>query len=342
MSEATGPSVILSGFADEAANHKTPVEQFSAFAALGLNHYTIRFVDTGGGVKNVMDLEAGEIAQLKSLHEEYGMRVASIGSPIGKVKLLDVEDGTTNRFVPFEEYLGNDVQRACDLASAFETKLIRGFSFYPPKNDEVGPHLNLATDQIGQIVDRCAENDCIFGLEVEANLVGRNGSILKDVWQAIDHPNLVLIYDAANLLSQGYTAEQSMAEFRHMRAGLGWIHVKDYLPPAASVDHAFVDEEALSDFRPVDQGSGVYQELFAELRDGITNLSNQLVAKGVPGLFVELEPHIKGGGQFGGFSGPDGMGVAVRAVRRMLDDLQIGYDQRQFSDTQVRPKQTSA
>ena len=29
------PQVILSGFADEAANHKTAVEQFAAFAALG-------------------------------------------------------------------------------------------------------------------------------------------------------------------------------------------------------------------------------------------------------------------------------------------------------------------
>ena len=30
------PHVILSGFADEAAIHKTAVEQFAAFAALGL------------------------------------------------------------------------------------------------------------------------------------------------------------------------------------------------------------------------------------------------------------------------------------------------------------------
>ena len=50
------PRVILSGFADEAANQKTAVEQFVAFAALGLQYYSIRFIDVGQGIKNVMKL----------------------------------------------------------------------------------------------------------------------------------------------------------------------------------------------------------------------------------------------------------------------------------------------
>ena len=50
------PQVVLSGFGDEAANHKTAVEQFAAFAAMGLQYYSLRFIDFGGGVKNVMKL----------------------------------------------------------------------------------------------------------------------------------------------------------------------------------------------------------------------------------------------------------------------------------------------
>jgi hypothetical protein len=53
---------------------------------------------------------------------------------------------------------------------------------------------------------------------------------------------------------------------------------------------------------------------------------------GVPGFFLETEPHLKGGGQFGGFSGPDGMGVAVRSLCRVLDDVGIAYDLRSFED----------
>src|SRR5687767_9089812 len=55
------PRVILSGFADEAANQKTAVQQFAAFAAMGLQYYSIRFIDIGGGVKNVMKLTNSEI-----------------------------------------------------------------------------------------------------------------------------------------------------------------------------------------------------------------------------------------------------------------------------------------
>ena len=56
---------------------------------------------------------------------------------MGKVKLMDVEDGTKNVFVAFEKYLAGEVQKACELAHAFETKLMRGFSFYRPKRRRV-------------------------------------------------------------------------------------------------------------------------------------------------------------------------------------------------------------
>ncbi|MEC8507208.1 MAG: sugar phosphate isomerase/epimerase, partial [Planctomycetota bacterium] len=88
------PTVLLSGFADESANQKTAVQQFTAFAALGLKYYTIRFIDAGNGIKNVMQLTKPEIRSIKKLQEEYGLQVSSLGSPIGKVKLLDVDDGS--------------------------------------------------------------------------------------------------------------------------------------------------------------------------------------------------------------------------------------------------------
>ena len=49
-------AIILSGFADESAIGKTALEQFVAFAALGLQYYSIRFIDVGQGIKNVMKL----------------------------------------------------------------------------------------------------------------------------------------------------------------------------------------------------------------------------------------------------------------------------------------------
>src|ERR671912_458579 len=125
MSDATPerPRVILSGFGDEAANQKTAEQQFAAFAALGLQFYSLRFIDAGQGIKNVMQLTKGEITKIRHLEDEYGLNVATLGSPLGKVKLLNEEDGTKNRFVPFKKYLKEEVAKACELAHAFETKL---------------------------------------------------------------------------------------------------------------------------------------------------------------------------------------------------------------------------
>ncbi len=99
------PQVILSGFADEAANQKTAVQQFAAFAAVGLQYYTVRFIDAGNGIKNVMQLNKKEISHIRHLEDEYDLNVSSIGSPIGKVKLLDQDDKTKNKYVPFKQYL---------------------------------------------------------------------------------------------------------------------------------------------------------------------------------------------------------------------------------------------
>src|SRR5688572_4912997 len=207
------PSVILSGFADEAANQKTAVQQFSAFAALGLQYYSLRFIDVGEGVKNVMKLSKKEIQQIRHLEDEYGLNVSSLGSPIGKVKLKDVDDGTKNAYVPFKKYLADDVKRVCELAHAFETKLIRGFSFYHPKGEDPKKHLPQVVDQLGQIAETVHRSDLTFGLEIEANLVGQTGDLLADIQKQVKHPAMMLIFDAANILCQGYTAAEVFRQY---------------------------------------------------------------------------------------------------------------------------------
>jgi sugar phosphate isomerase/epimerase len=329
---ADRPRVILSGFADEAANHKTAVEQFAAFAAMGLQYYTIRFIDAGNGVKNVMALTKSEIGHVRHLENEYGLNVASLGSPIGKVKLLDVEDGTKNRFVPFSKYLSSEVQKACELAHAFETKLIRGFSFYHPKGTDPWQHVPQAVEQLGQIAEACHRSDLTFGLEVEANLVGQNGQLLAEIHRKVDHPALMLVFDAGNLVCQGCATDEVFAEYVAMKRGLGWMHIKDYRHPQVLGKQAHVDEDTLKHFVPADRGDSGYERILRDFRDQIPQLERKLKRRGVPGVFLDLEPHVKGGGQFGGFSGPDGMAVALRALCKVLDYVEIDYHLRDFDD----------
>ena len=329
------PSLILSGFADEAANGKTIDQQFAAFAALGLQYYSIRFVDAGNGVKNVMQLNKSEISKIRHAQGEYGLNVSSIGSPIGKVKLLDVNDKTKNRYVPFRKYLQKEVHKACELAHAFETKLIRGFSFYHPRGTDAWDHVPQVVDQLGQIAEVCHRHDLIFGLEVEANLVGQNGQLLAEIHRKVNHPALMLIFDAANLITQGFSRDELFEQYLLMKKGLGWLHIKDYRNPTPLERTTHVDEEALKHFVPADIGESGHEAILRDLRDFIPKLERKLKRRGISGVFADLEPHVKGGGQFGGFSGPDGFGVALRGFCRTLDYVEIDYHLRDFGDVVV-------
>ena len=279
-----------------------------------------------------MKLTLPEIQKIRQLQNEYGLNVASIGSPIGKIKLVDVEDGTKNTFVPFKKYLAGEVQRACELAHAFETKLVRGFSFYPPKGSDPAQYLAQAVDQVGQMAEAFHRSDLTFGLEVEANLVGNNGHVISGIYQQVNHPAMVLVFDAANILVQGYSPRDVFEQYQAMKPGLGWVHIKDYRNPPGMVKGGHVDEESLANFVPADQGDCAHEVILRDFGRIVPALERKLDRRGIPGVFLDLEPHVRGGGQFGGFSGPDGMGVALRGLCRVLDYVGIDYHLRDFED----------
>lgn len=324
------PTILLSGFADESALSKKANEQFAALAAIGLKYYSIRFVDVGGGIKNVMALDESEIKQLQQMHADYGLKVSSIGSPIGKVKLNDFDDGTSNKYVPFEKYLKEDVQIACDRAEAFGSKLLRGFAFYHPKGTAPQPHVDQVAEQLGQIAEACDSRGLTFGLEVEANLVGQTGHLLAEITEKVNHSAMVTIFDGANIAMQGFTPDQVYQQYVAMKPSLGWLHIKDYSDPnlRGRVDH--VDEENASHFVPADRGDSAHEAILRDLKTFLPTLQERMTTRGADGVFLDLEPHVRGGGQFGGFSGPDGFGIAARALCKVLDYVAIGYELRTF------------
>jgi len=331
---SANPSVLLSAFADEAANRKTAVEQLASLAALGLSYYSPRFVDvTGAGeVKHVVELSDEELSQLKEIHAEYGMSVTSIGSRIGKVKLLDQDDGTHNKYVPFDEYMETEVANTIRAALALDAKLIRGFSYYHPKGDDPTKYIEQASELVGKITDEFAKHGIVYGLEVEANLIGQNGKTLAAMAETINRDNLVVIFDGGNLSSQNMSPVQCYEEYVAMRPHIGWIHIKDYAVDSNLEWKGYVDEERLKNFVPANVGDSGHEMILRDFREHIGPLDERMKKLGAPGVFLELEPHLKGGGQFGGFSGPDGMGVAVRSLCSLLDYVNIGYDLRTMSN----------
>jgi sugar phosphate isomerase/epimerase len=330
--EAVLSDVILSGFADEGPVSKRAEEQFTMMRALGLSYYTIRFVDLGNGIKNVMQLTKTEVKQLLKLHKEFGMSVSSLGSPLGKVKLLDVDDGTKNRYVPLKKYLDTEVNRAIELAHAFDTKLIRGFSYYHPAGSDPWTHLNQASDQLGEIVARCAKAGLIYGSEVESDLIGGDGETLIAMHKRINSPNTCIIMDVGNMEYKGHSPESVFAQYLKTKPGLGWIHIKGYNAPEKRSMITRAKQRGLTRFIPVDQGDAGHEMVLRDFKTLVPKLDRQFKKMGVPGVFVDLEPHVKGGGQFGGFSGVDGFGVALRSLCNLLDYLGYSYHLSGYED----------
>jgi sugar phosphate isomerase/epimerase len=328
------PSVILSAFADESANRRTALEQMTALAAVGIRQYSPRFIDVNGDgkIEHVTELSDEKLATLKQLHAEYGVRVTSIGARVGKVKLLNVDDGSHNKFVPFDEYLSGEVARTIRVAKALDTKLVRGFSFYHPRGTKPEPHLDLAAAQIRRITEACAAAGLIYGLEIEPNLVGETGPLMAALAERVNHSNLLLIFDGGNVAAQNKNTIQVFSEYRATLPWLGWMHVKDYRIDPALVWEGAVDEDRLKNFVPCTEGDSGHEAIFRDLRVELPAITARLKSLGLEGFVLEAEPHLKGGGQFGGFSGPDGLGVAVRALCSALSYAGIDYQLRTFGD----------
>ena len=218
------PAVLLSAFADEATRpaSKHVPEQLAAVAAVGLNWYSPRWVQFAGGEpKHCVECTDAEFADLRTLHDDFGVAVTSIGSRLGKVKLRDEPDRSKNAFVPWREYLGGEVAATVRAAHALGTKLIRGFSFYHPAGTDPEPHVPEAVDKLGELADLCATEDLIYGLEIEPNLVGETGPLLARIAEQVDRPNLVLIYDGGNVAAQNKDADVCFRRVRGDAAAPG-------------------------------------------------------------------------------------------------------------------------
>ncbi len=306
--------VRLSAFGDEAA--KQPHSMFATLVAIGLRDYTPRFFDFGQGPVNAMKLEPEQLDAVLAAQKEFGIRAASLGSPVGKSKLVNKDDGNKAPFLTLQEVMAQ-LDRALNLCGAFETNRLRGFSFYPPHGEDPHKYVEQAADYVGKCVERCRNAGIVYGMEVEANLVGRNADLLVAICDKVASNWLTLVWDGGNQSSQGYPRQECVRQFETVLPHLGWLHVKDYDGPMPAVVGQ-VHEDSLKHFVTADVGQSGYDSVFSMLASVYDPLLGRLKRCGVQDIVVDLEPHLRGGGQFGGYSGHDGLGVACRATVGML------------------------
>ena len=271
----------LSGFIDEISPDFT--EQCAVAAGLGLRYAEVR----SAWDVNILDLDADQLDVVKSTLTTHGLRVSSIGSPIGKI-FID-ED--------FPAHLER-MRHAAEVAKFLGAPYIRIFSFFLRPGAEPAAHRDEVIDRMRALTRVAEEADVILLHENEKEIYGDVPSRCLDIVRSVGSPYLRLAWDPANFVQVGvqpYTDGYAM-----LRQHLEYVQIKDALAADGSVV-------------PAGKGDGeVARTLQALHHDGFDG-------------FFSLEPHLNLGHTLGGFSGPDLFHEAWQALTDLLNDQGIEY-----------------
>jgi sugar phosphate isomerase/epimerase len=271
----------LSGFIDEISPDFT--EQCEVAAGLGLKYAEVR---SAWGV-NILDLEQRQLETMQKTLSTYGIKVSSIGSPIGKI-FID-ED--------FPAHLER-MRHAAEVATYFDAPYIRIFSFFLRPGADPAAHRDEVIDRMRALTRVAEEADVILLHENEKEIYGDVPSRCLDIVRSVGSPYLRLAWDPANFVQVGvqpYTDGYAM-----LRTQLEYVQIKD----AHAADGSVV---------PAGQGDGeVARTISALHHDGFDG-------------FFSLEPHLNTSNALGGFSGPDLFRTAWQAFTDMLKTQGIEY-----------------
>ncbi|MFI5892409.1 sugar phosphate isomerase/epimerase family protein [Actinoplanes sp. NPDC051513] len=271
----------LSGFADEISPDLT--EQCEVAAGLGLKHIEVR----SAWDVNILDLSPEQLATMRKTLSAYGLKVSSIGSPIGKI-FID-ED-----FAPHLERM----RHAAEVAHELDAPYIRIFSFFLRPGADPAAHRLEVIDRMRALVRVAEEADLILLHENEKQIYGDIPARCLDLIRSVGSPYLRLAWDPANFVQVGvrpYTDAYAM-----LRPHLEYIQIKD----------AFLADGTVV---PAGEGDGEVAATMRALRhDGFDG-------------FFSLEPHLAAGHATGGFSGPELFRTAWRAFTEILKTEEIEY-----------------
>mgnify|MGYP001766307355 CR=1 FL=1 len=268
---ATG-TMTLAGFADEISPDLD--EQIRVCRKLGIRYFELR----GVAGKNVLDFDVPLRNEVRSKLRDNGMGVASIGSPIGKVKVSDPWPAHFDRF-----------KVAVELADFFSAPLIRIFSYYPAD----GRAIRQDRDEVMRRMQAKAEY--VKGLpatlvhENEASIYGEHGPECLDILKTVNSPKLRAVFDPANFVVAG---DDTLKNWEMLKPYVVHFHVKDCVRETKKIV-------------PAGRGDGQVQAILADAKQA-----------GYSG-FLSLEPHLLVAGKSGGQTGPELFEVATAALREV-------------------------
>lgn len=274
--------IRLSAFADEISPDVN--EQIAVMREQGVRYLELR----SAWDVNVLNLTDDQVREVRRLLEAADIAVSVIGSPVGKFPVDQ----------PLDE-LTAQLDRAIEVGRAFDARLIRVFSFYPPERGDPDParYRDEVVRRLGMMSEQASRADVTLLHENDTGLYGDTIEHCVDLMRSVDSPSMRFAFDPANLIVSGQSPYPDGYEALH--PWIAHVHVKD-----ARWDRTVV---------PAGDGEARWPELLRRLRDDDYS-----------GYF-SLEPHLAAAGQFRGFSGPDLFRRASQAFQDLLRDQEWAY-----------------
>lgn len=283
--------IMISGFADEIAS---PLEkQIEVLKKLGVSYIEMRGVNGKPLVEHSLD----EVKEIKKQLDAEGIKISSVGSPIGKIMITD----------DFEEHF-QLYKKTVEIAKILETSNIRMFSFYIPQGEDPGKYRDEVFRRMKMFVDYAKEANVVLLHENEKDIYGDVASRCLDLMENFSCENFKAVFDFANFIQCG---QETREAYEILKPYIVYIHIKDALAETGKVV-------------PAGQGDGKVKEIL-----------EQLFAAGYEG-FLSLEPHLAMFNGFGALEKGTGEGkaemtgeeaytMAYMALKKILEELNIEF-----------------
>ncbi len=197
--------VRLCAFADEAADDLAG--QIDMMKNGGIEYLEIRAIDS----VNVSKFTNEQTREYKKQLDDAGIKVWSIGSPHGKIKITAPFGPELDRF-----------KRSIEIAHMMEAKCMRIFSFYETNGDAA------FRDEVFERMARYAEaakgSGIVLCHENEKGIYGDNADRCLEIHKAI--PEIRGVFDPANFVQVG---EDTLRAWDMLEPYIYYGHIKDSL-----------------------------------------------------------------------------------------------------------------
>ena len=197
--------LILSAFADEYADDlKAECE--------ALNDFGIEYIELRGvNGKNVSVLTEGEVKEAKKILDDYGIKVSSIGSPLGKI---DIKGDLNGHF--------ETAKRVYETANILGAKNVRMFSFYS-KETPFNKCKSEVYAGLEKFVDLSDDTGLTLCHENEALIYGESPEKCLEIAEYFGG-RIKCVFDMGNFVLDGY---EPMAAYKILFDYIEYFHIKD-------------------------------------------------------------------------------------------------------------------